>query len=529
MKGSDHMKKHVKKLAAVLMSGALLLSAVGCGGGDTKAEKKETLRIGISNFADILDPAEHSVGWAVMRYGLGETLIKFDEKMNVQPWLAESWSISDDKLTWTIKVRDNVKFSNGKPLTAKDCKASIERTLGISVEARAWANIESITAEGQTLTIKTTKPMPNFIGVLGDPYFTIIDTEDTTHDIKRDGPICTGPYVMKSFSRDKAIMEANPYYWDGTPAFKKVEIPSIDDPNTRAMALQSGEIDAAVNIAFGDMALFNDTNKYNVSTIDSIRDVLARINVNEGRPFADKKVREAFICSLDRESYSKTLLKGTFTPGGPAMPPSLDFGFNEIENKDAYNVDRAKKLLSEAGWKDTNGDGIVDKDGKDLEVDFVYYSSRAELPIFTEAAQADAAKIGIKVNLKNVDYNVMDKLGVSGDYDLMISNIMTEQAGDPLNFLNMYWRSNIDGQNPQNSSGYSNPTYDALGDALRVEFDKSKRRDIIISMQKIIMDDAAAIIFGYPQTNIISNKSITGAKIQACDYYWLTKDWNPAN
>ena len=184
---------------------------------------------------------------------------------------------------------------------------------------------------------------------------------------------------------------------------------------------------------------------------------------------------------------------------------------------------------SEAGWKDTNGDGIVDKDGKNLEVDFVYYSSRAELPIFAEATQADAAKIGIKVNLKNVDYNVMDKLGVSGDYDLMISNIMTEQAGDPLNFLNMYWRSNIDGQNPQNSSGYSNPTYDALGDALRVEFDKSKRRDIIISMQKIIMDDAAAIIFGYPQTNIISNKSITGAKIQACDYYWLTKDWKPAN
>ncbi|MBQ1337292.1 MAG: hypothetical protein IIY32_03160, partial [Thermoguttaceae bacterium] len=87
---------------------------------------------------------------------------------------------------------------------------------------------------------------------------------------------------------------------------------------------------------------------------------------------------------------------------------------------------------------------IADKDGKNLEVDFVYYSSRAELPIFAEAAQADAAKIGIKVNLKNVDYNVMDKLGVSGDYDLMISNIMTEQAGDPLNFLNMYWRSNID-------------------------------------------------------------------------------------
>ena len=98
-------------------------------------------------------------------------------------------------------------------------------------------------------------------------------------------------------------MDANPNYWDGEVPFKHVEIPTIDDPNTRAMALQSGEIDMAINIAPGDMSLFNNKDKYNISTIASLRDVLARMNVKEGKPMYDKRVREALLSSLDRETY----------------------------------------------------------------------------------------------------------------------------------------------------------------------------------------------------------------------------------
>ena len=210
------------------------------------------------------------------------------------------------------------------------------------------------------------------------------------------------------------------------------------------------------------------------------------------------------------------------------MPPSLDFGFNELKDPNAYNVDRAKMLLAEAGWKDSNGDGILDKDGKPLSIKFTYYSSRAELPMFVEAAQADAAKVGIKIVPENVDYGALDAIGVRGDYDLLISNIMTEQAGSPLNFITMYWKSNIDGQNPQNASGYSNEQFDALSDQFAVEFDPAKRRQILIDMQKILLEDAATIIFGYPTTNIISRKNIANADIQTCDYYWLTKDWKLA-
>ena len=364
--------------------------------------------------------------------------------------------------------------------------------------------------------------------MLGDPLFIIVDTQTIKdRDTAKQGAICTGPYVVKSYSKAKAEMVKNEKYWDGEVPFKAVDILTIDDPNTRAMALQKGEIDFAINIAAGDLQLFNNKDKYNISSIASLRDVLARLNVRPDKPLGDIKVREALLRSLDRVTYNKVLLKDTFVPGGPYLPPSVDYGYDELYkyDKNQYNVESAKKLLAEAGWKDTDGDGYVDKNGKNLELDFVFYSGRAELPLYAEATQADAKKVGIKVNLKNVDYNVLDGIGRKGEYDLLISNVLTLQAGDPEVFMNMYLKT---GQE-QNGSGYSNPQFDALSDKLGGEVDPAKRRELVIEMQKLILDDAASLVFGHPQTNMVSNKSIANAEILPCDYYWLTKDIKSAN
>ena len=270
------MKKW-KKLLSVAMAACLSVAVfAGCGG---KEASKDTLRVGVTNFADSLEPTENAFGWVVMRYGMGETLTKFDEKMNIQPWLAEKWTISDDKLTWTFKIRDGVKFSNGNPLTAEAVKASIERAFAKNTRAATFFKYTEIKAEGQNLIITTDKPAPSMPGYLADPLFLIVDVSaEKDRDFAKQGPICTGPYVCESFVKEKAVMKKNPNYWDGEVPFETVEIPSIDDPNTRAMALQSGEVDMAVNIAPGDVGLFNDTGKYHVDKIASLRTVLARIN-----------------------------------------------------------------------------------------------------------------------------------------------------------------------------------------------------------------------------------------------------------
>ena len=383
------MKKLFKISAAAAMIGVLALAASGCGGGSSKKANvtNEMVKFGVTNFADNLDPADNFFSWVVMRYGLGECLVKFDNKMNATPWLADKWSISDDKLTWTFHINDKVKFSNGDKLTAEIAKESLERTFKLSNRAQSIFQYAEIKADGQNLIIKTKNPTPSLPGMLADPLFIIIDTKVKDRDIKKQGPICTGPYAVKTYSKAKAVMVANPNYWDGTVPFKNAEISTIDDPNTRAMAL----------------------------------------------------------------------------------------------------------------------------------------------PLYAEATQADAKKIGIKVNMKNVDYNVLDPMRQKGQFDLIISNILTANTGDPEVYLNWYWKSNINGSQPQNSTGYSNPKFDALSDKLAVEFDPAKRRQYMIEMQQILLDDGVALFFGYPKTNMVSKAGLANANIYPADYYWLTKDIAPKN
>lgn len=525
------MKLKKKLLAAMLSAGILFTGCGGDnGGGSTKGGDPNVLKVGVTNFADTLEPTQNYFGWVVMRYGLGECLTKFDEKMNIQPWLAESWSVSDDHLTWTFKIRDNVKFSNGDALTADAVKQSIERAFAKNTRAATFFEYVSIDADGQNLIIQTTKPLPGMPGYLADPLFIIVDVaaETAGRDFSKEGPICTGPYTVESFVKERAVMKRNENYWDGAVPYQTVEIPSIDDPNTRAMALQAGDVDVAVNIAAGDIDIFKGNDKFNVDEISSLRVVLARLNQNPDHILSDFNVRSALICGCDRETYNDILLKGTFIPGKAPVPPSLDYGFNQLTDPNAYNPERAKQLLAEAGWSDSDGDGILDKDGRNLTLDFVVYNSRAELPLYAEAVQADLKKLGFNIKINTVDYNLIDNMGIKGEYDLLISNITTANTGDPEVFLRWYWKTNVDGNNPQNGSGYSNPQYDAVLEQLSMEFDKTKRRDLIIELQQILLNDGASLFFGYPQTNIINAKYVSGVKMYPSDYYWITNLIKPA-
>lgn len=504
---------------SILVMGSFI---AGCGSGTNGAEDKANLKVAVTNFASTLEPTENFFAWVVMRYGIGETLVKFDEHMKPQPWIASKWTVSDDKRTWTFTIDERVKFSNGKKVDAQAVKESLERTFAKSNRAKTFFEYESIEANGQELIIHTGKEYPNMPGLLADPLFLIVDvqSERDGRNFAKEGPIGTGPYVVKAFTKERADMVANENYWNGTVPFKSVEIPSIDDPNTRAMALQSGDVDMAVNIGPGEIGLFQNNDKFMVDEIASLRVVLARIN--QRGVLGDDKVRAAVISATDRKNYADILLKGTFMPGSAPIPPSLDYGFNELVDPNAYNVDRAKQLLAEAGWSDTDGDGILDKDGKPLTFNFVVYNSRAELPLYAEAVQADLKKIGIDMKIKTVDYNLIDKMGQDGDYDMLISNIVTANTGDPIWFLANYWHTNRDGSNPQNGSGYSNPQVDALLDAAETEFDVAKRRNYAIQIQQLLMNDGAALFLGYPKTNIITHSYVKGAVMYPSDYYWIT-------
>ena len=534
------MDQFYRKIMCALLAGSLaagLLAGCGNSAGE-KADTEDTaasgensaldktggdggeITIGVTSFADTLEPTEQYFSWVVSRYGVGETLVRFDENGEIVPCLAESWEISEDQLTWTFKIREGVKFSNGDDMTPELVKASLERTFELSDRAVSFFEPASMEVDGQNLLIKTKEPVAILPGSLADPLFLIVDTQADTDAFAMEGPICTGPYAVESFSpTDSCVVVRNEYYWDGEVPLDKVTLKCIDDQTTRSMALQTDEVQIAYNLKTENLADFEDSGEYNIQQLESLRSTYAFMNQNG--VLGDKALRQAVIRGLDKETYCDTLLEGGATAGKAPVPPTLDFGFDELKDENAYDPDGAKVLLEEAGYKDTDEDGFVETpSGEKLELNFVIYTSREELNVYAQAAQASLKDIGINVKLNTVSYETLLDMRDSGEFDMLIWNVLVANTGDPEKYLRENWYST----SSSNQMGYSNPQVDELLDQLVTEFNEDTRKNLIMQIQQLIMDDAATVFFGYETTYLFSSKSVTGVKMYPMDYYWLTKD-----
>ncbi len=517
------MKNNIKKLltGALVLVMALSLFSCGGGGGSSSGGDNE-ITIGVTSFADTLEPTEQYFSWVVSRYGVGENLVKFDEEGELAPCLAESWEPSEDQKSWIFKIREGVKFSNGDELTPELVKASIERVYELSDRAESFFKPESIEVDGQNLIITTSEPTASVPGSLADPLFLIVDTSEGVDQdsFAMNGPICTGPYAVESFSpTESCVVVRNENYWDGEVPFDKVTLKVIDDQTTRSMALQNGEIDIAINLKTENVAEFEGNDDIEIQELESLRSTYAFMNQNGA--LGDLALRQALLRALDKETYCETLLDGGATAGKAPVPPTLDFGFDELVDENAYNPESAKKLLADAGYKDIDGDGFVETpSGEKLELNFVIYTSREELNVYAQAAQSSCKDVGINLKLNTVSYETLLDMRDSGDYDLLIWNVLVANTGDPENYLRENWYST----SPNNTAGYSNKTVDAKLDELAKTFDEEARRDLIIDIQQEIMDDAATVFFGYETTFLFSSKKLTGVTMFPMDYYWLTKD-----
>lgn len=491
----------------------------------TESSQKEVkqggeITIGVTSFADTLEPTEQYFSWVVSRYGVGETLVRFDEKGEIVPCLAESWENSKDGKTWTFKIREGIKFSNGDAMTAELVKASLERTFEMSERATEFFTPQSIEAKGQSIVITTKNPVAILPGSLADPLFLIVDTKADQSKFAMEGPICTGPYVVESFRpTDACVVVKNENYWGGQVPLDKVTLKCIDDQTTRSMALQTGEVDIAYNLKTENLAEFENNSQYEIQKLESLRSTYAFMNQNG--PLKDLKLRQAVIRGLDKETYCNQLLEGGATPGKAPVPPTLDFGFNELKDENIYDPEGAKALLAEAGYKDKDGDGFVETpEGRKLELEFVIYTSREELNVYAQAAQASLKEIGIDVKLKTVSYETLLDMRDAGSYDLLIWNVLVANTGDPEKYLRENWYST----SSSNTAGYHNKKVDELLDQLSKEFEENKRKDLMMQIQQLIMDDAATVFFGYETTYLFSSKGVTGVGMYPMDYYWLTKD-----
>lgn len=545
------MKKNMTKmlalgLALVMTSGMM----VGCSSGssDSKgteaagttaanASSTKVLRFACQNFSENIDPMTMvNAAWCVSRYGIGETLFKFDEEMNPQPNLCDTYEKSDDNKTWTLHIVDGLKYSNGN-----DCNPTAivnylnmiyekegntkEGYTGTPSKFVAKDNIEELTADDAkgTVTFKFKKGIADLQNRLAFPFFVILDS---TVDNMSENPVGTGPYAITKYSTGSTTMslKANEYYWNGKVPFSGMEINFISDSNKKAMALQNGDVDLTENIAtINDLKnLQADTDKYTVDVAAGLRCAFSYMNEQEGHPLANADLRKAVLMAIDDDTICNTTVGGMYTAGYSVVPSHLDYGYDQLTDATPYNVEEAKKVLDDAGIKDTDGDGIRELDGKNIELTYYTYDNRA-LKELAEASQNCIEQLGIKVNLQVTDGDTAWNYLVAGEYDLNATNWTTAEIGDPYSYLdNWYSKSSA------NYCGYKNDEYDKLYEELADITDTAKRKEIFVKLQQILIDDSAALVHGYYNSNMDSSKAITGATTHTADYYWITTDIKPA-
>lgn len=515
---SETSSKSGSEAASVTSASEEAAGAVSKSGETTTDGERADLVLGATTGffgAESLDVAYNWDGWIMSIYGISENLYRLDENIEPQPWIAESVETPDEN-TWVFTIRDGVTFSNGKTVDAKAVKACFERTYEKNERADSTLKIKSMEADGMKFTIVTPEPNPTLLNDLCDPLLGIYDaTEEPDEEL---GVSCTGPYVATSFTAMTDVkMRANENYWGGAPKADTVELKIIDDQDALDMALANGEIDLIAQETANGASKFTDTSKYTTDTVTTTRANFLSFNLKtEG--LDDLAVRQAINYCIDREGYADVVYQGFATPCYGICPDNLAFGGTDGLNLtvDSYDADKAKEILADAGYQDTDGDGILDKDGVNLSFKVLTYSYNDNCIQLADMLQAELSQIGIELSIETQD--VLDDPLASGDFDLAILNYAMAPIGTPSYFINMLFTTGAS----NNYGGYSNEKVDALAAEIGTTSDNDKVVSLTRELEQQVLDDMPFAFVADQQLIFVYSNKVKGVQINPTEYYLVT-------
>ncbi|MDO4617687.1 MAG: ABC transporter substrate-binding protein [Lachnospiraceae bacterium] len=494
----------------------------------TASGDEKVLNFGCQMYSDgNIDPLHDTNGaWNLMRYGIGECLFKFDDSMNPQPWLAED-ATTEDNITWVVQLKEGIKFSDGCDMTATKVAQSLQTMLdrgpdGSSTPERFLPYETEITADDDANTVTIVLPSANFNlkGNLCYPVAAIVDVDDTEDYMS--GTIGTGPYMVENFEDQVGYtMVANENYYEEVP-YDKVEIIYMGDASAKAMALQSGQVDLVENITnVSDLQKLEEDENYTVDIASGVRCGFAWMNFNG--VLGNDTLRQAILMGIDYQTICESnTIGGLYTAGFSVLPSTLDYGYDNLTNPYEYDPEGAAKLLDDADIVDTDGDGIRELDGENINLTAVSYENRL-LNDFMDAQTQYLTDLGIGITPSYGSSDDQWSSLVAGEYDFNQNNWTTVGNGDPTEYL-----SNWYSKAASNYCGYESEDYDKAYEALMEESDLEKRAELIQEMQQILVDDAAVLVDGYYNSSMISSNKVANAHIHTADYYWITTEITPA-
>lgn len=440
-----------------------------------------TLRAAFQNEWAGLDP--HTVSsyssYQILNNVL-EGLTTFDDELNLQPGLAESWEQSEDGLTWTFHLRQGVMFHNGREMTADDVKWSFERLIDPATGAGnagrvgpADTNIEVI--DDYTLAVTHPETFGIFPQSLGfDKSTGIVAQESLEDDGTISVPIGTGPFKISEVEgTTRLVLERHDDYWqEGLPYLDEIVIEPIPDDTVRETALRSGEVDWVLSIAPQNFETLQAEDNIVVATAPQLSYDYIGMNLTR-EPFDDERVRQAIALALNREELCQAgyfgLCEPIQGPVGPGSPWYFEYAPYD------QDVEQARQLLEEAGYPDG------------FEMELLPTTQYGETVRAAQVLQQQLAAIGIEASINAPEWTEWLELEGNFQYDAYICN------WNGLIDADQYYYLQHRSDQVFNFTGYDNPEFDQLVDEGRATSDFDTRYEIYQQANQTLVDDAPYI------------------------------------
>ncbi|MDQ1121514.1 ABC transporter substrate-binding protein [Microbacterium trichothecenolyticum] len=517
----------MRSTSARIAVAALTTIALGLGGcsatGSTNPQDSATpvaggdLVIARSQDASTLDVNGNVNNWSIWadESVLDTLLVPSPDGKGVEPSLATSWEVSDDKKTWTFHLRPGVTFSNGQALTSADVKFSIDYARDPKASFGFLdAAIADVTAtDPETVTITTSTPWAPLLADLAGFNNSIFPANfaGQSKDAFWEKPIGSGPFMFDSWVKGSSLkLVRNPHYWkSGLPYLDSVTFLNVPEDQTRATMLQSGQAQIDEFPAYSSLATLKATTGVTVDEFPSSNTEYLVMN-NERPEFSDPHVRRAISYALDRDAMIKAVLFGHGEAAKSFLNPSL----MEFADVDAptYDVDKAKQELAQSAYPQGFTTTLLVASGKSM------YATAAQI------IQASLKELGIEVEIQTIDADASGEMQNNANYDMCLTYFTTDIV-DPDEWVTFGAVSPKNGFGNAMNTFYSNPELDALAQRGREEFDPDTRTEIYQQIQQIIADDQPHASLYYTPFEYARSTKVHGFQVYPTGNYTLAETW----
>lgn len=478
----------------------IFMMAVAAGLLVSASASAQTLRIGVQEDPDVLDPhrARTFVGRIVFT-SMCDKLVEITPDLKFVPQLATEWGWSGDNKTLTMKLRPGVKFHDGEALNAAAVKANLDRarTLPDSLRKSELGSVDSVeVVDDMTVALKLSRPDATLVSQLSDRAGMIMSPKALAAPDFAQKPICSGPYqFVERVQNDRIVLERFKDHWDAKSYnFDRLVFTPIPDTTVRLANLKAGNLDLIERLAPSDVADAKGDAKLNFASVSDLGYQGLTINVGNGdrakNPLGqDKRVRQALDLAIDRDVINEVVGQGIFPPAGQPFPLASPFNDKKFAAS-KRDVAKSRALLKEAG---------VER----VKFELAFGNSTTTQQI-AEIIQAMATEAGFDISLRPTEFAALQKEAQAGNFVA----IATGWSGrvDPDGNIHQF----VTCKGGLNDGRYCNPEVDRILDAARSINDDEKRKALYDAAQVFLQDELPIIYTYYQPRPFALSKKIQG-------------------